>query len=198
MTQSRFKLSIENYSMASIQCYNSLMFIIRQLIKLIRLLHQNEGAFLLAFGFSLGCLPGFAGWASILGVISAFIALFFRVQLGAYLLGTAAFSLISLPMVGSFHSVGQKLLYSESLKPLWTSMYENPVFHWLKFNHTVTMGASLIALLALPVIFIVSYILVIKYQETVLVRLKQTKFYKAFMKSSLVLLYSKYLEQIES
>ncbi|MCO5113688.1 MAG: TIGR03546 family protein [Bdellovibrionaceae bacterium] len=174
------------------------MFIIRQLIKLIRLLHQNEGAFLLAFGFSLGIFTGFCGWVSALGVTSALIALFFRVQLGAFFLGSAFFALVSLPLIPTFHKVGKFLLEMEALKPLWTTMYEHPIFHWLKFNYTITAGATLVSLVVFPIVFIMAYTLVIKYQEKVLTRLKQTRPYKAFMKSSLVLLYIKYLDQIEA
>lgn len=173
------------------------MFIIRQIIKLIRLLHQNEGAFLLAFGFSLGIFTGFAGWTSLLGLLSVVIAVFFRVQLGAFFLGSAVFSLLSLPLIGSFHAVGKSLLQAPWLKPLWTMMYEHPIFHWLKFNYTITAGASFVALLVFPLMLVITYVLVVKYQQAVLTRLKETKSYKAFMKSSLVLLYLKYLDQVE-
>jgi uncharacterized protein (TIGR03546 family) len=113
------------------------MFLIRQLIKLIRLLHQDEGVLLLSIGFSLSVFSGWCGWASILGLLSLVVALFFRVQLGAYFLGTGLFALISLPLLSTFHNLGKQILENESLKPLWTSMYENPVFHWLKYNNTV-------------------------------------------------------------
>lgn len=173
------------------------MFFIRQIVKLIRLLHQNEGALLLSVGFSLGLFSGLCGWASILGALSAIIAIFFRVQLGAYLLGTATFTLLALPLIGVFHKIGLYFLSMKSLESLWTAMYAQPVFHWVKFNHTVTLGASAVSVVLFPVVLLGTYAGVKKYQQQVLARLKNTRTYKAFIKSTPVLLYLKYLEQLK-
>lgn len=171
------------------------MFFIRQLIKLIRLLHQDEGALLLSIGFSLGIFAGWCGWVSILGFLSLVIALVFRVQLGAYFLGSAIFAVLSLPLLTTFHTLGKQILQNESLKPLWTSLYQQPVFHWFKFNNTVVMGGSLMALLAFPFIFALTYWGIVKYQKAVLSKIRQTKIYKFFIKSTPIVLYQKYIEK---
>lgn len=172
------------------------MFLIRQLIKLIRLLHQDEGALMLSIGFSLSLFAGFCGWNSLLGALSLLIALIFRVQLGAYFFGTLFFSLLSWPFISVFHQIGLRVLNFSALQSLWALMYEQPFFHWLQFNYTVTAGASLVALILFPLVFMATHWAVLKYQNSVLKRLKATRWYKAFIKSSPVVLYLKYLERI--
>ncbi len=174
------------------------MFLLKQILKLIKLLHTDEGTLALALGFALSLFPAFAGFGSILGLVSLFIVLFFRVQMGAYFLGIFFFSIVSLPLLGTFNSLGLSLLENPSLTTFWTSLYENPIWHWLKFNHTQILGGQVIALLAFPFMFFIFKILIQKYQHTVVKKFKNTKLYKYFSKTSAVIGYNNILDSMRS
>lgn len=158
--------------------------------------HKSENAFVLALSFSLSLFPGFTGLTSFFGFMSLFIALIFRVQLGAYFIGYFAFSLLSIPFLTYFDSIGESLLMNESLNPFWTQLYQWPVMHWLNFNHTTSLGGQVFALLLIIPSFFIFHFLILKYQTSVVQRLKSNKLYNSFMKSSLVLKYNTILESL--
>ncbi len=172
------------------------MFILKQILKLIQLLHADEGTFALALGFSLSLFPAFGGYTSILGLLSVLIVMIFRVQMGAYFLGTFLFALISLPFSNIFNSIGLWLLTKPSLETFWTSLYQNPLMHWLKFNHTQVLGGQVAALILFPFSLILFQYLIRKYQNTVVKAFKNTKVYKYFSKTSLVIGYNNILDGI--
>lgn len=169
------------------------MFILKQLIKLIRLLHADEGSFSLALGLSLSLFPGFAGFASILGALTLLIVLLFRVQMGAYFLGYFFFSLLSLPLTKLCNQIGYSLLTNTSLEPTWTVLYQWPVMHWLKFNHTLILGGQVVALVISIPAFFVFYALIEKYKQTVVQKLKGTKLYKNFVRTTFFINYNNIL-----
>lgn len=173
------------------------MFIIKQLIKLIQLLHKDEGAFALALGLSLSIFPGFAGYISVLGFLSLIIVIFFRVQMGAYFIGYFFFSLMSLLLNSLFNKVGLYLLLNKSLEPLWQNLYGSPTFHWFRFNHSLVMGGQVLGLALFPVFLAAFYFLILKYQRTVAQKLRETKFYKSFLKFSLVIKYNNVIKSIK-
>lgn len=174
------------------------MFILKQIIKLIRLLHADEGALALALGFSLSLFPAFSGFASILGLLSLLIVLLFRVQMGAYFLGYFLFSLISLPFLSLFHQLGLYVLTLKNLDGLFTVLSNSPLLHWLKFNHTQVLGGQILALTLFPFALWGFKALIEKYKATVVQKVKETKFYKYFTKTSAFLNYNNLLESLKS
>lgn len=173
------------------------MFILKQILKLIKLLHTDEGTFALALGFSLSLFPALGGYVSILGLSSLIIVLVFRVQMGAYFLGSFLFALLSLPFLSLFNSIGLSLLQNPSLTPFWTILYQNPLMHWLKFNHTQVLGGQVVALIFFPFSLLVFKYLIEKYKNTVVKRFKNSKVYKYFSKTSLVIGYNNILDGIK-
>jgi uncharacterized protein (TIGR03546 family) len=173
------------------------MFILKQIIKLIRLLHADEGALSLALGFSLSLIPGFAGFASVLGLLTLILVIFFRIQMGAYFLGFFFFSLLSITLSSPINSVGYALLTNPSLESFWTMLYTWPLMHWLKFNHTSVLGGQVIALMLFPFVFIIFNFLIQKYQKTVVRQVKESNAYKWFVKTTFFLNYNNILESLK-
>ncbi len=174
------------------------MFILKQLIKLIQLLHTDEGTASLALGFSLALLPAFAGFASVLGLLTLLLVIFFRIQMGAYFLGYFFFSLVSLLLLRPMNSLGYQILTSASLKPIWLSASKWPLMHWLNFNNTLVVGGQIYALIALPFVFIFLKKIIQKYKTTVVVRFRNTKFYRFFERSSLIIKYNNVLKTLKN
>lgn len=174
------------------------MYILKQIIKLIRLLHAEEGSLNIAFAISLSIFPAFAGFMSIFGLLTLLLVIVFRVQMGAYFLGFLFFSIISLLFLSPINAIGLNLLTAPSLEPLWTQLYTWPLMHWLKFNHTMVMGGQVLALILFPFCLIAFKYLVEKYQRTVVQKLKNTKLYKGFVKTSFFLNYNNILESIKN
>lgn len=172
------------------------MYILKQIIKLIRLLHAEEGSFNIALAFSLSLFPGFAGFMSIFGLITILMVVFFRIQMGAYFLGYFFFSLLSLALLGPMNRLGHAILLEPSLDGLWTTFYDWPLMHWLNYNHTLVMGGQLLAIVLFPFSLVLLNYLVQKYQRTVVQKLKNTKLYKNFERSTFFINYGNILKSL--
>lgn len=173
------------------------MFILKQILKLIKLLHTDEGTFALALGFSLSLFPSLSGFTSFLGLISLLIVLVFRVQMGAYFLGAFFFSLLSTPFLNYFHQIGLYLLQNPELQNMWTHLYQNPLAHWLKFNHTQVLGGQIVSLILFPFAFLTFNYLILKYKNIVVLKFKNSKIYNYFSRTSIVIGYNNLLDGLK-
>lgn len=168
--------------------------LLKQIFGLIKLLNsetgQNQIAAGIAAGFILGMTPAF----SLQTVLVVILVLLFRIQLGAVLISSFFFAFVAYLLDPVFNSVGEKVLITESLQPLFTSLYNMPIIPFTRFNNTIVMGSAVVTIALFPVIFIISRILIFKYQDKVLKRFRDTKFWKFVKATSLYKWYQKYDE----
>jgi uncharacterized protein (TIGR03546 family) len=81
-------------------------------------------------------------------------------------------------------AAGEALLTSNSLIPLWTSMYQNDIWRLAHFNHTLTLGSLVTSVvLSIPLFFIFKA-LIVKYRASVLEWVRKTHFAQALKASS--------------
>lgn len=168
--------------------------LLKQIFGLIKLLNsetgQNQIAAGIAAGFILGMTPAF----SLQTVLVIILVLLFRVQMGAVLISSFFFAFMAYLLDPVFHSVGQNILQTNSLQPIFTSMYNMPILPFTRFNNTIVMGSAAVTIALFPVIFIISRVLIFKYQDKVLRRFKDSKFWKFVKATSLYKWYQKYDE----
>ena len=93
-----------------------------------------------------------------------------------------------------FHAVGTQVLQLESLKGLFTTLYNMPILPYTRFNNSIVMGSAVVTILISPVVFVVSKILIIKYRITFVARFKETKIWKAVKATYFYKWYAKYDE----
>lgn len=157
----------------------------KQLFGLIKLLNsetgENQIAAGIACGFILGMSPAFS-----LQTLLVFLCLFvFRVQMGMAFLACFFFKFVAWVFDPAFDAVGSRLLEAGSLQGLWTHLYNMPLVPLTRFNNSIVMGSGVTAIVLSPVVFVVSKKLVIKYRETIVARIKETKLWKALKATSL-------------
>src|SRR5437762_2871578 len=79
--------------------------------------------------------------------------------------------------------IGHRLLLAESLRGLWTSLYNTPIVPLTNFNNTVVLGSLVFAVVfAVPLFFLTRWAIV-RYRATIGERVRQSRFYKALMAS---------------
>jgi uncharacterized protein (TIGR03546 family) len=159
--------------------------LLKQLFGLIKLLNsetgQNQIAAGIACGFILGMTPAFS-----LQTLLVFLLLFvFRVQIGMAFLACFFFKFVAWAIDPVFHAVGTQLLEAPSLAGLWTTLYNMPIVPLTRFNNTIVLGSGVVTVLLSPIVFFVGRNLVVKYRETVVARLKETKAWKMLKATSL-------------
>ena len=166
--------------------------LIKQLINLIRLLHSDTGQAQIAAGLAFGVFLGFAPFLSLQTVLVLFVVFIFRVQLGAAFLSAFFFKFVAFLLDPVADPIGRTLLENQSLRPLWTSMYNVPLLPMTRFNNSIILGSFALSILLCPVLYFVFKMLVVKYQTTVVQKFEASRAWKLFKATKLFDWYSKY------
>jgi len=166
------------------------MFAIIKLIQsLFGALHSEGTPGQLAAGIVLG---SFLGLTPIFNVHNAIIfaaLVLLNVSFAGGLLGWALFVPFGFLLDPLFDWIGHHLLLAESLRGLWTSLYNTPIVPLTNFNNTVVLGSLVFALLfALPLFFATRWA-VARYRVTVGARVRQSRFYRAVTASKVYNVY---------
>ncbi|MGZ3771177.1 MAG: TIGR03546 family protein [Bdellovibrio sp.] len=168
--------------------------LLKQLFGFFKLLNSDTGTNQLATGLSLGLILGFAPFLSIQTFLVLFIAFVFRVQLGAAFLSAFFFKFIAFIFDQPAHYLGKAVLETDSLRPLFVSMYNMPLVPMTRFNNSIVMGSMIVSILLLPFAFFGFRIAVVKYRASVVAKFKDTKFWKALSATKFYGWYMKYEE----
>jgi uncharacterized protein (TIGR03546 family) len=166
--------------------------LLKQIFGFLKLLNSDTGTISLSTGVALGFVLGMSPLLSLQGLSIILLALIFRVQIGAVFISSFFFSFVAYLLDPAFHTIGEKILLSPGLTSLWTTLFNMPLIPLTKFNNTIVMGAGVLGLALTPFIFIMSKILITKYREIVVNRIKETKIWKAVRATSLFKWYYKY------
>jgi uncharacterized protein (TIGR03546 family) len=166
--------------------------LIKQIIQLINLLHSETEtrpiAYGVAMGFILGMTPAFS-----LQTVLVFLLLFvFRIQIGAAFLTAFFFKFIAFFLDPVFHSVGAAVLETESLKPLFTTLYNMPIVPLTRFNNSIVMGSGVLSILLAPIVYFLAKLSVSKYRSTVVAYVSETKYWKYFKATTFYKWYATY------
>lgn len=166
--------------------------LLKQIFGFLKLLNSDQGTNQIASGIAFGLILGFAPAFSLQTLLVIFCLFFFRVQIGAATLSAFFFAFPAYLFDPFFHKIGVIILEQDSLRPLFTTLYNLPIIPFTKFYNTVVMGAGVVSILLFPVVFIISKKLIEKYRITVVARFKQTKFWKAVQATSFYKWYVSY------
>lgn len=172
-----------------------MLFIIQQFITFLKLLHSESSDVKIALAAVLGFFSAVSPALSLQGVLFIFIALFMRVQFGAFLFSWLLLSIALLPLASWFNDIGVVLLSSEAWRPLYVALQQNTVLSLTRFYNTVVLGGFVVALFfAIPLFYTTSFLLK-AYRNTVVAKIKSSRFFLVLKSSFLfkiVSFYEKY------
>lgn len=166
--------------------------ILKQIYTFLKLLNSDTETSPLAWGLTLGLILGFAPFVSLQTLLVFALLFIFRVQMGAAFLSAFFFKLVAFLFDVPAHHLGKAVLESETLRPIFTTLYNMPLVPLTRFNNTIVMGSMVVSILLAPFAFFLFKALILKYRELVVARLKRTKIWKAMAASKLYDWYSKY------
>jgi uncharacterized protein (TIGR03546 family) len=153
--------------------------ILKQVFAFLKLLNSETGHNSLAAGIAAGFILGMSPALSLQALLVFLCIFIFRIQMGAAFVSAFFFAFIGWILDPAFDAFGRSILEADALKGLWTAMYNMPLVPLTRFNNSIVMGAGVLAILLSPVIYFLSLYLILKYRETVVARIKNTKFWKA-------------------
>lgn len=166
--------------------------LLRQFFSFLKMLNSETGHNQIAAGIACGFVLGMTPALSLQTLLVFLIVFFFRVQFGAATLAAFFFKFIAYLLDPTFHAVGSSVLEIPALQGLFTSLYNMPIVPLTRFNNTIVMGSGVVTIIAFPFVFLLSRAMILKYRVTILVRIQQTKFWKAVKATSLYEWYYKY------
>jgi uncharacterized protein (TIGR03546 family) len=166
------------------------MFALIKLIQsLVGALHSEGTPGQLALGIALGSIMGLTPLVNIHNAIVFAAIVLLNVSFAGGMLGWALFVPIGFLLDPLFDWIGHHLLMAESLRGLWTSLYNTPIVPLTNFNNTIVLGSLVFSLLLLLPLFFATRWAVIRYRATIGERVRQSKFYRAVMASKVYNVY---------
>ncbi|MEK6748208.1 MAG: TIGR03546 family protein [Pseudomonadota bacterium] len=124
--------------------------------------HPNQIAGGFALGFAAGLLPG---WPLQVWII-VFLLLLLNVNLSLAFAGAACAAALAWLLDPAIEPLGRWLLTGVAgLRPLWTTLYNQPLWLLTRFNNTTMMGAMAVGLALVPAVFFGLRALTKRYQN---------------------------------
>ena len=166
------------------------MFALLKLIQsLFGALHSEGTPGQLAAGIALGSILGLTPLLNLHNAVIFAALVLLNVSFAGGMLGWALFVPIGFLLDPLFDWIGHALLFTPSLTPLFTSLYNMPIVPLTNFNNTVVLGSLVFAVLfAIPLFFGARWA-VTRYRATVGERVRQSRFYRAVTASKLYNVY---------
>ena len=160
------------------------MFGLLKLIQsLVGALHSEGTPGQLAAGIVLGSFLGLTPLLNLHNAVIFAALVLLNVSFAGGMLGWALFVPVGFLLDPLFDSIGHSLLFTPSLRPLWTSLYNMPIVPLSNFNNTVVLGSLVFAVLFAIPLFIATRWAVVRYRATVGERVRRSRFYRALMAS---------------
>ncbi|MGE3974224.1 MAG: TIGR03546 family protein [Bdellovibrionales bacterium] len=168
--------------------------LLKQIFAFFKLLNSDTGTNQLAAGITCGVILGFTPAFSLQTILVFFCLFFFRIQIGAAFVTAFFFKFLAFLFDPAFHAIGVQVLAIDSLKPMFTTLYNMPIIPYTRFNNTIVMGSAVVTIILSPIVFIASKILIRQYRAQVVARLQETKIWKFVKATYFYKWYAKYDE----
>lgn len=166
--------------------------LLKQIFALIKLLHSDNETTSIAWGVSMGFILGMTPAFSLQTVLVFMLLFIFRIQIGAAFLTAFFFKFIAFFLDPLFNTIGVAVLEMPSLQGVFTELYNMPIVPLTRFYNTIVMGSGVVSIALIPVVFVSAKILIAKYRQGVVEKVKDTKYWKAFKATGFYKWYATY------
>ncbi|HEY3280486.1 MAG TPA: TIGR03546 family protein [Gemmatimonadales bacterium] len=166
-----------------------MLTLVKLLQSLVKALHSEGTPGQVAAGIALGSILGLTPLVSLHNAVVFGLIVLLNVSFPAAMLAWAVFVPVGFLLDPVFDRIGHTLLFTPSLTPLWTSLYNMPVVPLTNFNNTVTLGSLVFSLVFFVPLFFMSRWGIARYRATIGERVKQSKWYRAVTASKVYNLY---------
>jgi uncharacterized protein (TIGR03546 family) len=163
------------------------MIFLKLLSKFIGVLRSGAEPGEIAWGFALGSVLGLTPFAGLHTAVVVLLIAVLRVNVAAALFAWLLFGAAAWLLDPVFHSLGFHVLTGiPALQPFWTRLYNTPAAPLTRFNNTVLMGSLIVSLVLLVPNVLWFRAFVVRYRETINLKVKRWKVVKALNASSAV------------
>ena len=166
------------------------MLVLKLIQSFIKALHSEGTPGQVGAGLALGSILGLTPLVNLHNAVVFALIVLLNVSFPGAMLGWALFVPVGFLLDPLFDGLGHRLLLdTPALTPLWTSLYNTPVFPLSNFNNTIVLGSLTVAVLLLLPVFLLGRWGVARYRATVAERLRRSRLYQLVTASKLYNLY---------
>jgi len=166
------------------------MFVLKLLQSMFKALHSEGTPGQVAAGLALGAILGLTPLMNLHNAVVFGLIIILNVSFGGAMLGWALFTPIGFLLDPVFDAIGHALLLDVAfLRPLWTTLFNVPVFPLTNFDNTVVLGSFVASVALLVPIYLGARVGVSRYRDTIGAKLRASKFYRAITASKLFNIY---------
>ncbi len=165
------------------------MLLLKYIAKLLKELSSEAEPSQLAGGFILGMIIGLTPVMSLHNLLIVVLILIIKVNIGMAILSFAVFSGVAYLADPAFHAFGVWMLENESLRGLWTSMYDNEWLAMTRFYNTVVLGSFVSAVLLCLPMFPLTMFGIKQYRVHIHARVRKLKIVKALKGTKIYSIY---------
>ena len=163
--------------------------LIKLMQSLIGALHSEGTPGQLAAGIALGSFLGLTPLVNIHNAVIFAALVLLNVSFAGGMLGWALFIPFGFLLDPLFDWIGHTLLFTPSLTPFFTSLYNMPIVPLTNFNNTVVLGSFVVAVVLAVPLYVAARLGVTRYRATIGARVRQSRFYQTVMASKVYNLY---------
>lgn len=161
------------------------------LAKLVKALNSDASPWQLAIGIMFGMIVGLTPFWRLHNIVILFVVLFFKVNIGTFLLALALFSTLAFVLDPTMVSMGEAILTADGLNAFWTALYNTDIGQLSQLFHTLTLGSLVVSLVLCPVVLFASKFLIVKYRVHIMAYFEKLKIVQFLKSSRLYDLYQK-------
>jgi len=162
---------------------------INLVLKLFKALNSEVGPWQIAFAGALAMVIGFTPLWSAHNLLILLLAFIFRVHLATFFVFWGVFSAVAYLFDPWFHQLGLYWLNKESLNATWTVLYQSDFWRVLHFNHSITLGSLITALIAFFPVAVLFRLGIIQYRASMMPWFNKLKVVQVLKGSRLYQLY---------
>lgn len=165
---------------------------LRAILKLLHVLNSEAEPGQISLALAFGLITGFTPLWSLHNLLVLLLVLVLRVNLSAFLLGTAVCSGIAYLFDPVFHRVGLAALTAQPLEGAWIVLYNSTLWRIERFNNSIVMGSLLISLaLFVPTVLALNWA-IRQYRARVLASVKRLRIVQALTATKFAQMYRSY------
>ena len=163
------------------------MFWIQILSNFFKILRAGQTPRQIAAGFALGSIVGLSPVFTLQGLAVWLVILLLDVNLSAAIFSFTLFALAAFLVDPLFHQIGYTLLVqADSLRGMWTTLYNAPLAPLTRFYNTLVLGSFLSALVISPFVYVGMKKFVVAYRTHLVAKVERWKIYQIISKNGLV------------
>mgnify|MGYP001822523921 CR=1 FL=1 len=148
---------------------------IEAIAKLLKVLNSETEPGQISLAVCLAMIIGLTPFYSLHNLLVLLLVFLLRVNVSAFILGFVVFSGAAFLLDPLFHKLGLWVLTLPALEGTWTALYGQVLWRIEGYNNSIVMGSSLVSLLLFVPLFLCLNMLIRKYRQHVLERLRKLK-----------------------